>query len=217
MAQKNLEKGVETLRRLRGEFPEPAHLLFLGLGCLGNQRVGGTNQMSGGWHGQTAQNRAKAIPPGRTYMYTLKNSIFRGPKMFLGLAPLFPGSLLDVLYVLYLTCQAAEPPLFPGSLLYVLYVLYLTRQPTEHPSTLPGFLAICAICAIWVLQGNPLFPGSLLYVLYVLYLTRQAAEHPLSPKNSKRRIQRILLLLFFSPTATQQTENKIQNNKQTNK
>ena len=31
--------------------------------------------------------------------------------------------------------------------LYVLYVLYLTRQATEHPLS-PGFLAICAICAI---------------------------------------------------------------------
>ena len=38
--------------------------------------------------------------------------------------PLSPGSLLYVLYVLYLTRQAAEPPLSPGSLLYVLYVLY---------------------------------------------------------------------------------------------
>ena len=60
---------------------------------------------------------------------------------------LSPGSLLYVLYVLYLTRQATEHPLSPGSLLYVLYVLYLTRQPTEHP----------------------LSPGSLLYVLYVLY------------------------------------------------
>ena len=60
--------------------------------------------------------------------------------------PLSPGSLLYVLYVLYLTRQATEHPLSPGSLLYVLYVLYLTRQATEHP---PGFLAICAICAIW--------------------------------------------------------------------
>ena len=34
-------------------------------------------------------------------------------------------------------------------------------------------------------------------------------------KNSKRRIQRIILSTIFSPTATQQTENKIQNNKQT--
>ena len=48
--------------------------------------------------------------------------------------PLFPGSLLYVLYVLYLTRQPTEHPLFarqptehplsPGSLLYVLYVLY---------------------------------------------------------------------------------------------
>ena len=38
--------------------------------------------------------------------------------------PLSPGSLLYVLYVLYLTRQAAEPPLSPRSLLYVLYVLY---------------------------------------------------------------------------------------------
>ena len=38
--------------------------------------------------------------------------------------PLSPGSLLYVLYVLYLTRQAAEPPLSPSSLLYVLYVLY---------------------------------------------------------------------------------------------
>ena len=60
---------------------------------------------------------------------------------------LSPGSLLYVLYVLYLTRQATEHPLSPGSLLYVLYVLYLTRQATEHP----------------------LSPGSLLYVLYVLY------------------------------------------------
>ncbi|CAJ1390208.1 unnamed protein product [Effrenium voratum] len=35
------------------------------------------------------------------------------------------------------------------------------------------------------------------------------------PKNSKRRIQRIILSTIFSPTATQQTENNIQNNKQT--
>ena len=61
--------------------------------------------------------------------------------------PLSPGSLLYVLYVLYLTRQATEHPLLPGSLLYVLYVLYLTRQATEHP----------------------LSPGSLLYVLYVLF------------------------------------------------
>ena len=47
--------------------------------------------------------------------------------------PLSPGSLLYVLYVLYLTRQAAEHPLSPGSLLYVLYVLYLTRQAAEHP------------------------------------------------------------------------------------
>ena len=58
-----------------------------------------------------------------------------------------PGSLLYVLYVLYLTRQATEQPLSPGSLLYVLHVLYLTRQATEQP----------------------LSPGSLLYVLYVLY------------------------------------------------
>ena len=72
-----------------------------------------------------------------------------------------PASLLYVLYVLYLTRQAAEPPLSPASLLYVLYVLYLTRQAAEPP----------------------LSPGSLLYVLYVLYLTRQAAEPPLSPSS----------------------------------
>ena len=35
-----------------------------------------------------------------------------------------PGPLLYVLYVLYLTRQAAEHPLSPGPLLYVLYVLY---------------------------------------------------------------------------------------------
>ena len=62
--------------------------------------------------------------------------------------PLSPGSMLYVLYVLYLTRQAAEPPLSPGSLLYVLYVLYLTRQAAEPP----------------------LSPGSLLYVLQVLYV-----------------------------------------------
>ena len=61
--------------------------------------------------------------------------------------PLPPGSMLYVLYVLYLTRQATEHPPSPGSMLYVLYVLYLTRQATEHP--LP--------------------PGSMLYVLYVLY------------------------------------------------
>ena len=47
--------------------------------------------------------------------------------------PLSPGSLLYVLYVLYLTRQATEHPLSPGSLLYVLYVLYLTRQATGVP------------------------------------------------------------------------------------
>ena len=39
--------------------------------------------------------------------------------------PQSPGSLLYVLYVLYLIRQAAESPLFPSSLLYVLYVLYI--------------------------------------------------------------------------------------------
>ena len=71
--------------------------------------------------------------------------------------PQSPGSLLYVLYVLYLTRQAAEPPLFPGSLpyvLYVLYVLYLTRQAAEPP----------------------LSPSSLLYVLYVLYYSVRASK-----------------------------------------
>ena len=68
--------------------------------------------------------------------------------------PQSPGSLLYVLYVLYLTRQAAEPPLSPGSLLYVLYVLYLTRQAAEPP----------------------LSPSSLLYVLYVLYYSVRALK-----------------------------------------
>ena len=38
--------------------------------------------------------------------------------------------------------QPAEHPLSPGSLLYVLYVLYLTRQATEHPLS-PGFCYMC--------------------------------------------------------------------------
>ena len=45
----------------------------------------------------------------------------------------------------------------------------------------------------------------------------EGVEHPgVRGKNSKRRIQLIILSTIFSPTATQQTENKIQNNKQTN-
>ena len=96
--------------------------------------------------------------------------------------PLFPGFLLYVLYVLYLTRQAAEPPLSPGSLLYVLYVLYLTRQAAEPPLS-PGSLLYVLYVLYLTRQAaeHPLSPGSLLYVLYVLYLTRQAAEPPLSP------------------------------------
>ena len=92
-----------------------------------------------------------------------------------------PGSLLYVLYVLYLTRQATEHPLSPGSLLYVLYVLYLTRQATEHPLS-PGSLLYVLYVLYLTRQAteHPLSPGSLLYVLYVLYLTRQATEHPLS-------------------------------------
>ena len=149
--------------------------------------------MSGGWHGQTAQNRAKAISPGRTYMYTQKNSIFRGPKMFLN------WSLLYV-YMCHidLTRQAAKPPLFPGSRLYVLYVLYLTGNPLNiHSSRVPCYMCYmcyisqgnplnihsprvpcyCAICAIWVLQGNPLNihpPRVSCYMCYMCYiLTRE--------------------------------------------
>ena len=76
---------------------------------------------------------------------TPQKNIFFVAQKCPGLAPLSPGSLPYVLYVLY--GSYTEHPLSPGSLLYVLYVLYLTRQPTEHP----------------------LSPGSLLYVLYVLY------------------------------------------------
>ena len=53
---------------------------------------------------------------------------------------------------------------------------------------------------------------------YVEAMVRQLdrKQRDSSPqKNSKRRIQRIILSTIFSPTATQQTENKIQNNKQT--
>ena len=92
---------------------------------------------------------------------------------------LFPGSLLYVLYVLYLTRQATEHPLFPGSLLYVLYMLYLTRQATEHLLS-PGSLLYVLYLTRQATE-HPLSPGSLLYVLYALYLTRQATEHPLSP------------------------------------
>ena len=72
--------------------------------------------------------------------------------------PLSPESLLYVLYVLYLTRQAAA--LSPGSLLYVLYVLYLTRQAAEPPLS-PEVLAICTICAIYSVRAK-----SVLYVLY---------------------------------------------------
>ena len=59
--------------------------------------------------------------------------------------------------------QAAEPPLFPGFLLYVLYVLYLTRQAAEPPLSHVLYLTRQA-------AEPPLSPGSLLYVLYVLYI-----------------------------------------------
>ena len=63
-------------------------------------------------------------------------------------------------------CYMAPNPLSPGSLLYVLYVLYLTRQPTEHPLS-PGSLLY--VLYVLYLTEHPLSPGSLLYVLYVLY------------------------------------------------
>ena len=64
-AKKTRKKGVETLRRLGAN--SRSLLISLGLGCSGNQRVGRTNQMSGGWRGQTVQNRAKrAILTGST-------------------------------------------------------------------------------------------------------------------------------------------------------
>ena len=98
----------------------------------------GRASMPGSW-GLAAigkKKRAAVLPPREDWNF------------FPGKNPdLASGSLLYVLYVLYLTRQATEHPLSPGSLLYVLYVLYLTRQATEHP----------------------LSPGCLLYVLYVLY------------------------------------------------
>ena len=55
--------------------------------------------------------------------------------------------------------------------------------PTRRTLTLPGFLAICASCAMSHKEAtkHPLSPGFLLCVLSVPYLTRQATEHPLSP------------------------------------
>ena len=54
-----------------------------------------------------------------------------------GAKPPNPHSLPRPCYTCYmcymaLTRRATEHPLSPGSLLYVLYVLYLTRQATEH-------------------------------------------------------------------------------------
>ena len=46
-AKKPRKKGFETLRRLVGN---SRSLLSSFLGCSANQRVGRTNQMSGGWH-----------------------------------------------------------------------------------------------------------------------------------------------------------------------
>ena len=75
-------------------------------------------------------------------------------------------------------------PRLPCYMCYMCYMA-LTRQATEHPLS-PGFLAICAICAIWLLQGKPLnihSPPGPCYMCYMCYmaLTRQATEHPLSP------------------------------------
>ena len=78
--------------------------------------------------------------------------------------------LLCVLYVLYLTRQAAEHPLSPGSLLYVLYVLYLTRQ--ARTSTLPGVPCyMCYMC--YISQGKPLnihSPRVPCYMCYMCYM-----------------------------------------------
>ena len=84
--------------------------------------------------------------------------------------PLSPGSLLYVLYVLYLTRQATEHPLSPGSLLYVLYVLYLTRQATEHPLS-SGSCYMCYMC--YISQNKPLnihSPRIPCYMCYMCYM-----------------------------------------------
>ena len=75
-----------------------------------------------------------------------------------------PGPLLYVLYVLCLTRQATEHPLSPGPC-YMCYMCYISQgKPLNIHSPpgpcymcymcyisqlSPGFLAICAICAIW--------------------------------------------------------------------
>ena len=74
--------------------------------------------------------------------------------------PLSPGSLLYVLYVLYLTRQAAEPPLSPG-FLAICAICAISYTPSRGTSTLPRVLAICTICAIYSVRAK-----SVLYVLY---------------------------------------------------
>ena len=57
--------------------------------------------------------------------------------------------------------QPAEPSLSPGSLLYVLYVLYLTRQATEHPLS-PGSSVLPAsrvASRIWGRTRPPFLPS----------------------------------------------------------
>ena len=66
-----------------------------------------------------------------------------------------------------LTRQPTEHPLPPGSLLYVLYVLYLTRQPTEPPLS-PGPCYMYYMC--YISQDNPLNIHSPLGPCYMCYM-----------------------------------------------
>ena len=98
----------------------------------------GRAPMPGRWRGREAMpDRHQAAEPSQS-----PGSLLYVLYVLYGSHKASHGSLLYVLYVLYLTRQATEHPLSPGSLLYVLYVLYLST------STLPGFLATGAICAI---------------------------------------------------------------------
>ena len=152
---------------------------FFGFGCSRNQRLGRTDQMSGGWHGQTAQKPCKSyssrpyinVGPVRIAFFqrkTVQKSYYS--RVYIHVGPVviaFCSAKMLFLQAVH-TCTPCKnsiswrktvqmslglAPLSPSSMLYVLYVLY-GRQPAEPP----------------------LSAGSLLYVLYVLYGSHKASR-----------------------------------------
>ena len=81
-----------------------------------------------------------------------------------------PGSLLYVLYVLYLTRQPAEPPLSPSSLLYVLYVLYGSYTPTSRAVYYTHSISTCTKYALYSTYSTDFARTE--YIAHIVHIAR---------------------------------------------